>query len=78
VKASKISTDHLRAMQKNDADELRSKAREYRERADRELHDPVITEAFYQIAATLERRAVMREAAVLDVQLHEALARTRE
>jgi hypothetical protein len=57
----------IRSMQRNDADQQRSKARQYRERADREVHDSVITEAFYQIAATLERRALMRSAAVLEM-----------
>jgi hypothetical protein len=53
-------------MQKNNADELRRKARQYRERADREVREPVITEAFYQIGASLERRALLCETAVLE------------
>src|SRR4051794_28261047 len=52
--------------------ELRARARRFRERADRELHDPVVTEAFYQIANTLERRAAVSEAAVLDAPLGKA------
>ena len=50
----------------NEASELRAKAQHYRERADREPRDPTITEAFYEIAKTLERRAAVAENAVLD------------
>ena len=53
-------------MSRDDPEELRARARRYRERADRELHDPVVTEAFYQIAATLERRAMLSGPVVLD------------
>jgi hypothetical protein len=56
-------------MSRDEAFELRSKAQRYRERADRDPHDPTITEAFYEIARTLERRAALSEAAVLDTPL---------
>ena len=51
-------------------EELRAKARTYRERADRELHDPVVTEAFYQIANTLDRRAALAAGASLQLAPH--------
>jgi len=55
----------------NEAPELRAKAQHYRERADREPRDPTITEAFHEIAQTLERRAAVAEKAVLDGALNE-------
>jgi hypothetical protein len=56
-------------MSSDEAAELRSRAQCYREKADRGLHDLGITEAFYEIARTLERRAAVSEAAVLDSAL---------
>jgi hypothetical protein len=53
-------------MSRDEAFELRSKAQRYRERADRDLHDPTITAAFHEMARTLERRAALSESAVLD------------
>jgi hypothetical protein len=56
-------------MSRDEVAELRSKAQGYRERADRGLNDLGVTEAFYEIARTLERRAAVSEAAVLDSAL---------
>jgi hypothetical protein len=44
------------------ATELRDRARQYRERADRDLLSPIVREAFYQMASTLESRALAIEA----------------
>jgi hypothetical protein len=50
-------------MPNTNSDLLRDRARRYRERADSERHDSIITEAFYQMAKALEGRAAVCDAA---------------
>jgi hypothetical protein len=52
-------------MAKQKSDDLRSRALSYRTRADSGLYSATICEAFYQMASTLEARALVQDAAVL-------------
>jgi hypothetical protein len=54
-------------MAKQNSDDLRSRALSYRTRADSGLYSVTICEAFYQMANTLEARALVQDAAVLDL-----------
>jgi hypothetical protein len=53
-------------MTKTKAEALRNRANDYRDRADRSSQAPIITQAFYEMARTLDQRAAQQETAILD------------
>jgi hypothetical protein len=57
-------------MSKQSPEELRARAHSYRHRADTGCHSETIREAFYQMASTLEARALVQDAIVLDAPQH--------
>jgi hypothetical protein len=52
-------------MERQKPDDLRTRALSYRTRADSGRYSATVCEAFYQMANTLEARALVQDAAVL-------------